>query len=408
MRPGGGRCAVPEFMFATGIECSYPTIDGGRWRLDELEATGHYRYWRRDLELVRELGLRYLRYGPPLYRIYQGPGKYDWSFMDLIAESMRQLGIIPIMDLCHFGVPDWLESFQNPEFPQRLADYATAFARRYPWVQFYTPVNEMYVTARNSALDGLWNEQLRTDEAYVTATCHVAKASVLATQALLRERPDAVFVNSESSEFFQACCPDPEIRRIAEFENQRRFIALDLLYGTPVRADVYAYLLDHGMSREEYDWFMRQDVARRAVLGIDYYTWNEKLINSDGQPENLGELFGWYVIAQQYYQRYRRPMMHTETNCPDAAQAPGWLWRQWHNVQLMRQNGVPVVGFTWYSLQDQVDWDIGIGQALGNVNPVGLYDLNRDPRPVAQAYQYLVKMYRNEPLLVGAELLSLS
>jgi hypothetical protein len=43
-----------EFMFATGIECSYPTIDGGRWRLDQLESTDHYRFWRRDLELVRE------------------------------------------------------------------------------------------------------------------------------------------------------------------------------------------------------------------------------------------------------------------------------------------------------------------------------------------------------------------
>jgi hypothetical protein len=32
----------------------------------------------------------------------------------------------------------------------------------------------------------------------------------------------------------------------------------------------------------------------------------------------LGELFGWYVITKQYYDRYRRPLMHTETNCQDA------------------------------------------------------------------------------------------
>ena len=85
--------------------------------------------------------------------------------------------------------------------------------------------------------------------------------------------------------------------------------------------------------------------------------------------------------------------MHTETNCPDAAEAPAWLWRQWHNVQLIRESGVPVIGFTWYSLQDQVDWDIGLSRSIGNVNPVGLFDLNRDPRPVAEAYQYLVRMF---------------
>jgi hypothetical protein len=129
------------------------------------------------------------------------------------------------------------------------------------------------------------------------------------------------------------------------------------------------------------------------------YEWNEKLINSDERPEALGELFGWYVITRQYYDRYRRPLMHTETNCQDAAEAPAWLWRQWHNVRLMRSSGIPVLGFTWYSLVDQVDWDIGLSKPLGNVNPVGLFDLNRDARPVAQAYRHLVHMFDSEALL---------
>jgi beta-glucosidase/6-phospho-beta-glucosidase/beta-galactosidase len=388
---------MSEFMFATGIECSCPTIEGGRWRIDELESTDHYRYWRRDLELVRELGLRYLRYGPPLHRIFTGPGSYDWSFMDQVSAGMQELGVEPIVDLCHFGVPDWLENFQNPELPARLAEYAGAFVRRYPWIRLYTPVNEMYVAARMSALDGVWNEQLRSEAGFVTAIRHLACASVLMMEAIARDQSNVIFINSESSEFYQPCCPDPEIQRIADFENQRRFIALDLVYGVPVRKDVHQYLLQHGMPAEEYEWFMSNKVAKRAILGVDYYSWNEKLINSQGRAEALGELFGWYVITNQYYERYRRPVMHTETNDTDAAEAPAWLWRQWHNVQLIHRAGVPVTGFTWYSLQDQVDWDIGLSRAVGNVNPVGLYDLNRDPRPVADAYRFLIDMYRNEP-----------
>jgi hypothetical protein len=45
-----------RFMFATGIECSYPTLEGGRWRMDQMAACGHYRHWRTDLQLVRDLG----------------------------------------------------------------------------------------------------------------------------------------------------------------------------------------------------------------------------------------------------------------------------------------------------------------------------------------------------------------
>ena len=399
---------MAEFMFATGIECSSPTIDGGRWRVDQLEETGHYKHWRRDIDLIKEVGLKFVRYGPPIHLIYTGEGKFDWSFTDQVFERMREVGVEPLVDLIHFGVPDWLENFQNKALPEALAAYARAFAERYNWIRFYTPVNEMYVTARMSALDGVWNEQLRTDRGFVTAVHNVAKASVLMMSEISKVRSDAIFINSESSEFHQPCCPDPEIEHKADFENQRRFIALDLLYSIPVRGDIYAYLLDNGLSRDEYDWFMSRKIGRRAILGIDYYEWNEKLINSDGKIEMLGELFGWYVITMQYYKRYRRLIMHTETNTQDAEEAPNWLWRQWHNVRLIRQDGVPVVGFTWYSLLDQIDWNIGLSRSLGNVFPVGLYDLNRDPRPVALAYKHLIEMYRKEPLLAGTDILEMS
>ena len=384
---------MPEFMFATGIECSTPTIEHGRWRRDQLHETDHYGNWRRDLELVKELGLKYLRYGFPIHLVYHGRNKFDWSFPDAVCSAMKEMGIVPLIDLVHFGVPDWLETFQNPELPECLAEYAAEFAKRYPWIRFYTPVNEMYVTTRMSALEGVWNEQLRSERSFVTAIRNVARSSVLMMQAISAATPEAIFINSESSEFYQPCCPDQEIRRIADFENQRRFIALDLLYARPLRDDVRSYLFDQGFPPEEYEWFMKQNAHVRSILGIDYYEWNEKVINSDGRPQMLGELFGWYVVTRQYYERYKRPVMHTETNTPDAEQAPNWLLRQWHNIELIRRDGVPVVGFTWYSLLDQVDWNIGLGKALGNVFPVGLFDLNREPRAVAQAYMHLIKMY---------------
>jgi len=153
-----------NIMLATGIECSYPTIRNGTHRVDELETTHHYRRWQEDLGLTRELGIRYLRYGIPYHRVNTGAGQYDWSFVDQVMQEMRALNIEPLIDLCHFGMPDWLgNSFQNPEFPYAFADYAEAFARRYPWVRFYTPINEMFVCARFSALFGWWNEQEAND-----------------------------------------------------------------------------------------------------------------------------------------------------------------------------------------------------------------------------------------------------
>jgi hypothetical protein len=63
----------PDFMFATGIENSIPMIQNGRVRVDEMESCGHYRHWRTDFELLAELGIDFLRYGPPLQRASSAP-----------------------------------------------------------------------------------------------------------------------------------------------------------------------------------------------------------------------------------------------------------------------------------------------------------------------------------------------
>lgn len=380
-----------NFMFATGIECSYPTINHGQIRRDQLEECGHYQHWQKDLQLVKDIGLNVLRYGLPYHRIHLGAGRYDWSFADEVMQEMQQLEITPILDLLHFGVPDWLGNFQNPELPIHFADYCTAVGERYPWVRYYTPVNEIYITARVSAKDGLWNEQLKSDRAFVTAMKHLVAASILGTQSLASCRPDLIVVQSESAEYTHEACSIQS--REVKLLNKLRFLSLDLLYAFPPDADVCMYLLDNGLTRAEYDWFMVGEPPGYQVMGNDYYGRNERILLPDGSTCQGEDVMGWYQITREYYDRYCKPVMHTETNVLDAEKAPNWLWKQWVNVLRMRKDGIPVLGFTWYSLIDQIDWDIELAEQRGTVNPCGLYDLERCPRPVAQAYRDLLKEF---------------
>ena len=386
---------APGFIFATGIENSAPTIQGGKVRMDEMEKCGHYKHWRTDFALVQELGIDFLRYGPPLHRTFLGPGRYDWEFADEVCAELRRRNLVPIIDLCHFGVPDWIGNFQNPDFPALFAGYARAFAERYPWVQLYTPVNEMFICAVFSGLYGWWNEQLKTDRGFVTALKHVVKANVLAMQAILEARPDALFIQSESSEYFHA--DNPAAIRPAELANSRRFLSLDLNYGRRVDSEMYEYLMDNGMTREEYRFFMRNTMKHHCIMGNDYYCTNEHLVSPDGARRAAGEIFGYSVITRQYHERYRLPVMHTETNLrqgPCGDEAVRWLRKEWANVLRVRNDGVPIVGFTWYSLTDQVDWDTALRENNGHVDPLGLYDLDRKIRPVGEAYRTLIRDWR--------------
>ncbi|MGF1634524.1 MAG: family 1 glycosylhydrolase [Phycisphaerae bacterium] len=389
--------ARQAFMFAAGIECSYPTIAGGR-RIDQLEVTGHYEHWRKDLDLAHGLGLKYLRYGPPLHRVWTGPGRYDFSWLDGPMARMQELGIWPIIDLLHFGLPDWLNdadpaapAFQNPAWPEHFADYAAAFAQRYPHVRLYTPVNEIYVTALFSGLYGWWNERLTADSAFVTNVKHCVKASVLAMRRLLNDRPDAIFVFSESTEYVHP--GSPQVVSRARLMNERRFVALDLLFAHDVSATMYRYLTAGGMTEAEYLWHMDQsDLKRHCILGTDYYITNEHVLHADGSATRVGDVYGYYVITRQYYDRYGVHVMHTETNRahPHAVE---WLWKEWMNLMRLRDDGVPVIGFTWFGLLDMMDWDSALTNPRGHVNPVGLFDLRRRPRPVAKAYRELIEHY---------------
>lgn len=382
-------------MFATGIENSYPTIllpDGTEKRVDEMEKCGHYKHWELDFELTKEMGIEFLRYGPAYYSTHIGPGKYDWEFTDMTFKRLSELKICPIVDLLHFGVPDWMGNFQNPDFPQYFAEYARAFAERFPTLKLYTPINEIFITAMFSAQYGWWNERLSSDRAYVTALKHLCKATVMAMHEILKVQPDAIFIQSESSEYFHPM--RPEVQQQANFLNQKRFLALDLTYGFPIRVSMYEYLLENGMTPEEYHWFEQNQVSARCIMGNDYYATNEHLVLPNGTTRSAGDIFGYYVITHQYYNRYKLPIMHTETNM----KMPGsveWLWRQWANLHRLKQDGVPILGFTWYSLTHQVDWDTALREDNGRIHEVGLYDLDRNIMPVGKAYKNMIRQWKD-------------
>jgi beta-glucosidase len=385
------------FLFATGIENSYPTLPGGT-RIDQMAKSGHYQRWREDFRLVRELGLDALRYGPPYYLTHRAPDAFDWSPSDDPMHHLRELGIEVIADLCHFGVPSWLGGFQDPAFPVLFADYARAFARRYPWVRYFTPVNEIFICATFSARHGWWNECETGDAAWVRAMRNLCMAHELAVEAILGERPDAIIVQSESLEHFHA--EGRGAAREVERLNGFKFLSLDLTLGHELPAGVAGLLNRHGVTSNELSFFREKRATGQRWLGLDYYPTCEHLVASTGRQRVCHRPRGFRTLAQEYHARYRIPTFHCETNRTSSL-AVSWLESQWSDVQALRAMGIPVRGFTWYSLTDQIDWQHALRIERNDLHPVGLFDLARRIRPVGVAYGEVVSRYRDEERATG-------
>ena len=77
---------------------------------------------------------------------------------------------------------------------------------------------------------------------------------------------------------------------------------------------MHEYLLDNGMTREEYHFFLDDNLRHHCIMGNDFYHTNEHRVDADGGILPAGEVFGYDEITRQYHDRYGLPVMHTETN----------------------------------------------------------------------------------------------
>lgn len=372
-----------EFILATGIECSAPTILGGR-RRDQLELTGHQARYAEDFAAVAGLGVRYLRYGIPFHVVARTEGRYDWTWTDRAMTALQVAGIEPIVDLMHFGVPDRLTGFGDPRLPAVFTDYAAAFADRFPWVRWYTPVNEPFISALFSARYGWWNEQGTTDAAFVQAMANTATCAIEGMRVIRQRRSDARFLQSDACESYLAATAGPWARRAADALQERSWLGFDLTYGHPVSPRMRRWLLGAGLAPERLVWLEQHGTSDGCVIGLDYYEGNEHVVGADGEPSPAVRR-GLGALAREVHDRYGLPFMLAETNNVTERAVP-WLTETWNDILELRAEGLPAIGYCWYSLTDQIDWDTCMREANDRVNTLGLVDLDRVVRPVGSVY----------------------
>ncbi len=373
------------FVVATGLECSAPLIEGNL-RQDELRKTGHWEGYAGDFALIAAMGVRFVRYGIPFHAVGASSGRLDWDWTDRALEALRGAGLEPIADLLHFGVPDDLDGMGDPRLPERFEQYADAFAERYPWIRYYTAVNEPLVCAVGSAGLGWWNERRQDDRSLVAAIDGLCASAVLGSERIRDRWPDAIFIQSDACEIYVPATPEAS-ERVA-FLNERRFVAFDLVYGRAPSPTVVDWLGRNGMTDARLEWFARRGTTSGCIVGLDYYRGNEWSVTAEGGARPARRRLGFARLARQYHARLQLPFMLTETNV-EGPTVERWLAETWDDALALRDEGLPIRGYCWYGFIDHVDWDSGLRRNRGRVNGCGLAGLDRRLHPVAATYARL-------------------
>jgi len=367
--------------FLSGLESTHIFGTGK----DVLELTRHTELFEDDLKLANKCGLDEMRYSIPWHRVERVPGTYDWTWIDAALQHMRELGIKPMLDpLHHTSFPQWLEGgFANKNFPEMYLRFCTAIAERYPWATDYTVINEPFVTTWFCGHEGTWYPRYRGDQAFVPMLMNVVKAIVDVSRMLVSANPDVRLVHIEAAEKHRAL--DHESRGHAEFHNNIRFLIQDMVLGR-VGEDhaLYGYLTGNGAHAEDLAAF-RELPARIDCLGLDYYSHCELEWSREGRiyPNQTPE--GLVPTAVEYAERYRLPVMLTETNIRGfVSDRISWLKfmvEQCNEIEKkVGELGLTFEGFCWYPFIDSTDWCSLVTKANGCIDPQGIIWLDSDYR----------------------------
>ena len=165
------------------------------------------------------------------------------------SASFDALGIAPIAGLVHHGSGPVYSTLLDRDFPEQLAAYARQVAERYPWIDAYTPINEPLTTARFCGLYGHWYPHARSRPTFVRALLQQCRAIVLAMRAVREVNPSAQLVQTDDA---GKTFSTRALAYQAQFENERRWLAWDLLFGDVDRTHpLWRYLRSAGATSDE-------------------------------------------------------------------------------------------------------------------------------------------------------------
>ena len=400
-----------------GIECTINRV-GNVFR-DQLLYAGHYSR-EDDIDKLASLGIKKLRY-PILWEKHQPEEgkKINWKWTEQQLSRLRAANIEPIAGLLHHGSGPAFTNLLDENFPVKLAAYASKVANKFPFIKYYTPVNEPLTTARFSGLYGFWYPHLRDEKSFFQMLINQVKGIILSMKAIRKINPRAVLVQTEDLAKIHST---PVLEYQAAFENRRRWLTYDLLCGIVDRQHFFwKYLLGCGIAEKDL-LFIRDNRCTPGIMGFNYYVTSERFLDDkiENYPEHMhggngrdvyvdtesvraGKLEGLEALLKEAWYRYQLPIAITECHlsCSREEQLR-WYRQTWEACNRLRDDGINIKAMTAWSLLGAFDWNSVLTKEALHYEP-GAFDI-RDNNLRATSLTKIIKSFAsgddfNHPLL---------
>ncbi|MGA7835446.1 MAG: family 1 glycosylhydrolase [Acidimicrobiales bacterium] len=333
------------------------------------DACDSWNRYREDLDIVHSLGLNAYRFSLEWARIEPARGSISRDALAHYREMIdacRARGVLPVVTLHHFTIPQWLAEeggFESPDIVQRMVGYARVVSDALgESIGVACTINEPNVVAVYGYLAGVFPPQVTSWSRFARAN-ETLRACHRAMRDVLKEGPGLFPVGlTLSMQQYEA---------ISGFETQMDSFRAEM-------EDKYL-----------------ADVRDDDFLGVQCYT---KLLigpggvvaNPEGETTDMGYLF-WPECVDYTVRRAidlaKVPVIVTENGIgtADDAQRIRYLEGALDSLRRLLAVGLDVRGYFQWSLLDNFEWTYGYRPKFGIVS-VDRTTFARTPKPSAQWY----------------------
>ncbi len=372
-------------------------------------ANDHYRLWKKDIGLMKKLGLKAYRFSIAWPRILPtGRGKVNQKGIDFysrLVDGLLEANITPFATLFHWDLPQALEDeggWAVRSTAEAFVEYTDAITHALgDRVKNWATHNEPSVVAWLGYEMGIHAPGLKDITLSMRAAHHLLLSHGWAVPVIRRNSENAetgIVLNIGWKVPASKSSMDMNSARIDDGRWFRWFS--DPVYGRGYPADMVEHFGNQGAFPNGLDFVKADDMniiaAPTDFIGLNYYGRNLHRVdapNNDPQidfplpktPEHWTEM-DWEnypdgltgSLGRVYFDYQPRKIYITENgasystppdeqgNIPDVHRT-NYLKTHFAAAHRAMQAGVPLAGYFVWSLMDNFEWSFGYGQRFGIV-----------------------------------------
>ncbi|WP_242107783.1 GH1 family beta-glucosidase [Luteimonas aquatica] len=392
-------------------------------------ACDHYRRWKDDVKLMRELGLQAYRFSVSWSRILpEGTGRVNQAGVDFYSRLVDELlanGIEPLLTLYHWDMPAALDDrggWLNRDSADWFAEYGSVLYRALDGrVKKWVTLNEPWVITDGGYLHGALAPGHRSRYEAPIATHNLMRAHGAAVQAYRAEGKHEIglVVNIEPKYPASDSAEDAAaVRRAHAYMNEQYLHPALLGHYPPELKEIFGDAWpewpaeDFALIRQPLDFVGINYYTRSVTRAAESYPLNTGVVR---QPLGTYTETGWEVFPQGltdlllwFKKTYGDlPVYITENGAsffdPPVADVDAvsgarrvrdplridYLRKHIGAVRDAIDAGVDIRGYMLWSLLDNMEWSLGYSKRFGMVH-VNYGTQERTPKDSARWYSEVI------------------